>query len=64
MIEEVLSSFSLSRAVLGVGLALFALFWAMKLRVARQITSLGGKSPEIPTYLPVGEYKYPYSSFR
>lgn len=53
MIEGLLSDLSPSRAALGVGLALFALFWVLKLRVARQIQALGGKAPEIPTYLPV-----------
>jgi hypothetical protein len=54
MIEEVLSNISPSKAALGLGLGLFVLFWVMKLHNARQIHLLGGKSPEIPTRLPVG----------
>lgn len=56
MIEEVLSNISPPKAALGLVLGLFVLFWVMKLYNARQIHLLGGKSPEIPTRLPVGRY--------
>jgi hypothetical protein len=55
MIEKILSNTSPSKAALGLGLGLVVLFWVLKLRVARQIHLLGGKSPEIPTRLPVGK---------
>lgn len=60
MIEELLSNISPSRAALGLGLGLVVLVWVMKLRVARQIHMLGGKSPEIPTHLPVGKHSRPF----
>ncbi|EEA26229.1 hypothetical protein TMatcc_005514 [Talaromyces marneffei ATCC 18224] len=52
MIGELLSNISPSRTALWLVLSLFILFWFLKLRVARQIHLLGGKSPIIPTYLP------------
>lgn len=60
MIEELLANISPSRAALGLGLGLFILFWVLKFRAARRIHLLGGKSPEIPTYLPVGKYSSPF----
>jgi hypothetical protein len=55
MIEELLSNLSLEKVAIGSGLFLVVLFFVMKFRVAREIQNLGGKSPEIPSYLPVGE---------
>lgn len=55
MIEAILLDVSPSKAALGLGLVLFVIYYALKLRASRKIQSLGGKSPAIPTYLPVGE---------
>ena len=55
MIEEILSDLSPEKVALGSGLFLVFLFFVMKFRVAREIQNLGGKAPEIPSYLPVGK---------
>lgn len=55
MIEELLSDLSPQKMAFGSGLFLVVLFFVMKFRVAREIQRLGGKAPEIPSYLPVGE---------